>query len=113
MNALSRDAPNTVPLAFLAVGSSLMTGSLIGAGYCVAQAWRIEADTVGWLAAVVAFLLVSASLALMMIGLGYGATEVRRLLRFYTSPVRVVHMRRNRAIVLSGPRAEDDEDLAA
>jgi len=113
MNAASRDAADSVPLVFLAVGSSLMVGSLIGAAYCAAQAWHIEADTIAWVAAALAFLLVTASVTPMMMGLGYGNAEMRRLLRFYTSPVRVVHMRRNRPIVISPASREalnGDED---
>ena len=110
MTAASRDAANSVPLVFLAVGSSLMVGSLIGAAYCAAQAWRIETDTIAWVAAALAFLLVTASVTPMMIALGYGNAEMRRLLRFYTSPVRVVHMRRNRPIVISPASRDDDED---
>jgi hypothetical protein len=111
MNSVSRDSANSVPLVFLAIGSSLMVASLAGAGYCAAQAWRIEADAIGWLAAALAFLLVAGSVTPMMIGLGYGHTEIQRPLRFYTSPVRVVHMRRNRPIVLSGrPSTLDDEE---
>ena len=118
MNTASRDAAESVPLVFLAVGSSLILGSLIGAAYCAAQAWRIEADTIAWMAAAQAFLLVTASVTPMMIGLGYGNAEMRRLLRFYTSPVRVVHMRRNRPIVISPAsreapdQAEDDRRVA-
>jgi hypothetical protein len=86
-----------------------MVASLIGAAYCAAQAWRIEADTIAWVAAALAFLLVTASVTPMMVGLGYGNAELQRLLRFYTSPVRVVHIRRNRRIVVS-PRQNDDEE---
>jgi hypothetical protein len=109
MNTVSRETADSMPLVFLALGSSLMLGALIGAAYCAAQAWRIEADTIAWAAAALAFLLVTVAVAPMMIGLGYGHAEMRRLLRFYTSPVRVVHMRRNRPIVLSGPVRDDDD----
>ncbi len=111
MNTVSRDAANSMPLVFLAFGSSLMLGSLIGAAYCAAQAWRIEADTIAWMAAALAFLLVTASVTPMMIGLGYGNAEMRRLLRFYTSPVRVVHMRRNRPVVISPASRETPEQV--
>jgi hypothetical protein len=110
MNTGSRETADSMPLVFLALGSSLILGALIGAAYCGAQAWRIEADTIAWAVAGLAFLLVTAAVAPMMIGLGYGNAGMRRLLRFYTSPIRVVHMRRNRPIVLSGSVRDDDED---
>ena len=113
MNTASRDPAMSAPLVFLAFGSTLIMGSLIGAAYCAAQAWHIEADAAGWLAAALAFLLVAGSVAPMMVGLGYGNAEVRRLLRFYTSPVRIMHKRRNRPVVLSGtPSTLDDEEDA-
>ena len=115
MNPVSRDTAPSAPLVFLALGSALIAGALIGAAYCAAQAWHVEADAIGWLAAAVAFLLVAGSVTPMMIGLGYGNAEVRRLLSFYTSPVRVMHMRRNRPIVIS-PRSstmKDEEDSRA
>jgi hypothetical protein len=106
-----------MPLVFLAAGSSLMVGALVGAGYSVAQAWQIETDAIGWLAASLAFLLVAASVTPMMIGLGFGSAEIQRLLRFYTSPVRVMHKRRNRPVVISGSRSmsreDDDQDTRA
>ena len=115
MDPASRHTDLAAPLIFLAIGSTLIAGALVGAGYCAAQAWHIEADAIGWLAASLAFLLVAGSVTPMMIGLGYGSAEIQRLLRFYTSPVRVVHMRRNRPIVIS-PRSstpDHEEDSRA
>jgi hypothetical protein len=115
MNTAARDPAVSAPLVFLAFGSTLMLGSLVGAGYCAAQAWHIEADAIGWLAAGLAFLLVAGAVAPMMVGLGYGNAEIRRLLRFYTSPVRIVHKRRNRPVVFSGRSStlDDEEDARA
>jgi hypothetical protein len=75
-----------VPLVFLAAGSSMMAASLAGALFCLVQLWRNEGDTFGWLVAGAIFLGVCGAILPMMVALGYGRLEVRRLLRFYGAP---------------------------
>ena len=112
-----RSVPNqtavSVPLLFLAAGSSIMAASSAGALYCLVQLWRLDGDTVGWLVASAIFTGVGGAILPMMAGLGYGRSEVRRLLRAYGSPLRVVHAGKRRHLVISGKLPHEDETRRA